>query len=86
MGAFVQWIKDKGGIHKEINLSGTHTGKIAALDDLHAVQHLGRGTYAIHRLDQLDKVPKLDTVAEIKYREGRCLAASDKSRDRGMSM
>lgn len=86
MGAFVQWIKDKGGIHKEINQSGTHIGKIAALDDLHAVQHLGRGTYAIHRLDQLDVVPKLDTVAEIKYCEGRGLVASEKSRDRGMSM
>jgi hypothetical protein len=80
MGAFVQWIKDKGGIHKEINQSGTHTGKIAALDDLHAVQHLGRGTYAIHRLDQLD------VVTEIKYNEGRGLVASEKSRDRGMSM
>lgn len=86
MGAFVQWIKDKGGIHKEINQSGTHTGKIAALDDLHAVQHLGRGTYAIHRLDQLDVVPKLDKVIEIKYREGRGLVAAEKSRDRGMSM
>lgn len=86
MEAFVQWIKDKGGIHKEINQSGTHTGKIAAMDDLHAVQHLGRGTYAIHRLDQLDVVPKLDAVAEIKYREGRGLVASEKSRDRGMSM
>jgi hypothetical protein len=42
------------------------------LDDLHAVQRVGRGTYAIHQLDKLDKVPTLDDPkTEISYRGGR---------------
>lgn len=87
MEAFIQWIKDKGGIHKEIDTeNSSHSGKITVMDDLHAVQHLGRGTYAIHRLDQLDEVPKLDVSADIKYREGRGVVAVEKVRDLGMSM
>ena len=87
MEAFIQWIKDKGGIRKEINTeNSSHSGKITAMDDLHAVQHLGRGTYAIHRLDRLDEVPKLDVSADIKYRDGRGVVAVEKVRDRGMSM
>ena len=87
MEAFLQWIKDKGGIHKEINSeNSSHSGKITAMDDLHAVQHLGRGTYAVHRLDRLDGVPKLDVSADIKYRDGRGIVAVEKSRDFGMGM
>lgn len=89
MGEFVQWIKDMGGIHKEINTeSSSHSGKITAMDDLHAVQHLGRGSYAIHQLDKLDEVPKLDVSADIKYRDGRGVVVVEhsQSRDHGYEL
>ena len=46
-------------------------GAVVLLDDLHCVQRVGKGTYSIHRLDQLDKVPALDDPkTEIKYADG----------------
>ena len=71
--ALVEWIKGQGGGLKEIDAErSTVCGPVVQLDDLHAVQRVGRGTYAIHRLDQLDKTPAVDDPkTEISYRDGR---------------
>jgi hypothetical protein len=70
--ALMDWIKGQRGVLKEINAErSTCYGPVVQLDDHHAVQHLGRGTYSIHRLDQLDKIPALDDPkTEIKYADG----------------
>ena len=69
----LDWIKGQGGVLKEINTEKADCdGAVVQLDDLHAVQRVGRGTYAIHQLDKLDKVPTLDDPkTEISYRGGR---------------
>jgi hypothetical protein len=71
--ALVNWVKKQGGGLKEIDTERAQCfGAVVQLDDLHAVQRVGRGTYAIHKLDQLDKVPALDdSKTEIKYSSGR---------------
>jgi len=84
--ALLQWVKGKNGQVREIQLNSQHTGRIEQLSDYHAVQNLGRGHYAIHELDKLDLKPQLQDMATIKYREGRGLVASEKSKDLGMSM
>jgi hypothetical protein len=66
----VEWIKSIGGKHIDLQRS-EYTGPVVQLDDLHAVQHLGRGVFAIHQLDRLDKLPGLDDPKmEIQYRGG----------------
>ena len=69
----LDWIKGQGGVLKEINTEKDDCyGAVVQLDDLHAVQRVGRGTYAFHQLDKLDKVPTLDDPkTEISYRGGR---------------
>ena len=69
----LDWIKGQGGVLKEINTEKADCdGAVVQLDDLHAVQRVGRGTYAIYQLDKLDKVPTLDDPkTEISYRGGR---------------
>jgi hypothetical protein len=71
--ALMDWIKRQSGELKEINAERADCyGAVVQLDDLHAVQRVGRGTYAIHQLDKLDKVPALDDPkTEISYRDGR---------------
>ena len=67
------WIKSAGGSHKEIDTDNAeHYGAVVELDDMHCVQHMGKGIYSIHRLDELDNVPALnDPGTEIKYQNGR---------------
>ena len=69
----LDWIKGQGGVLKEINTEKDDCyGAVVRLDDLHAVQRVGRGTYAFHQLDKLDKVPALDyPKTEISYQGGR---------------
>ena len=69
----LDWIKGQGGVLKEIDTEKADCyGAVVQLDDLHAVQRVGRGTYAIHQLDKLDKVPALDyPKTEISYQGGR---------------
>jgi hypothetical protein len=71
--SLLEWIKGQGGVLKEINTEKADCyGAVVQLDDLHAVQRVGLGTYTIHRLDQLDKVLALDDPkTEISYRGGR---------------
>lgn len=69
---FVEWITGNGGKRIEIDLQRSeHYGPVVQLDALHAVQRVGGGTFAIHQLDHLDKLPGLDDPQmEIKYRDG----------------
>ena len=69
----LDWIQGERGALKEIDTDRSQCyGAVVQLDDLHAVQRVGRGTYAIHRLDQLDKTPAVDDPkTEISYRGGR---------------
>ena len=72
-GAMLDWIKGVG-VHVAIDtgLNQSHSGPVKHLDDLHAVQHKGRGQYAVHRLADLDKVPGLDDPkTSITYRGGK---------------
>lgn len=69
--AFLGWILGEGGQQQEVLANSHFIGPVLQRDDLHAVQRVGRGTYAIHNLDRLDKVPQLDDPAmEIRYRDG----------------
>lgn len=69
--AFVDWILGEGGQQQEVLANSHFIGPVIQRDELHAVQRVGRGSYAIHNLDQLDKVPQLDDPAmEIRYRDG----------------
>lgn len=73
MQAMLDWIKEVGGKNAGIDASvnNSHLGPIKHLDELHAVQHKGRGQYAVHRLADLDGVPALDDPAtEISYSGG----------------
>jgi hypothetical protein len=69
----MDWVKRQGGVLKEIDAERADCyGAVVQIDDLHAVQRMGRGTYAIHQLDRLDKIPALDDPkTEISYRAGR---------------
>lgn len=68
---FVAWIKGEGGKQEPVTAASFHSGPVVQLDDLHAVQRVGVGKFAIHQLDHLDKVPDLnDPKMEIKYQDG----------------
>jgi hypothetical protein len=69
---FLDWVKGKGGKAVVIDLAHSdHYGPVVQLDDLHAVQKIGRGEFAVHQLDHLDKLPALDDPKmEIHYRGG----------------
>lgn len=69
---FVEWISGNSGKCIEIDTQRSdHYGPVVQLDDLHCVQKTGRGLFAIHQLDRLDKLPALDDPKmEIKYRDG----------------
>jgi len=71
--AFVDWIKGNNGQQAEIDTERSdHYGPVVQVDDLHAVQKTDRTTYAIHKLQHLDKVPALnDSKTEITYRGGK---------------
>lgn len=66
---FVEWITGNNGKCIEIDTQRSdHYGPVVQLDDLHAVQRVGGGRFAIHQLDRLDKLPGLDDQKmEIKY-------------------
>ena len=68
----MDWIKGQRGVLKEIAAEKPNCyGAVVQLDDLHCVQRVGKGTYSIHRLDHLDKLPALDDPkTEIKYAGG----------------
>lgn len=70
--AMMDWIKGQRGVLKEITAEKPNCyGAVVQLDDLHCVQRVGKGTYSIHRLDQLDKRPAVgDPKTEIKYAGG----------------
>ena len=69
---FVEWITGNNGKCIEIDTQRSdHYGPVVQLDDLHAVQRVGGGRFAIHQLDRLDKLPGLDDPKmEIKYQGG----------------
>jgi hypothetical protein len=59
--AMLDWIRGVGGKAVELDKQFANcTGPVKHLDDLHAVQSKGRGEYWVHKLSDLDKVPKLD--------------------------
>lgn len=69
---FVEWVSGNSGKCIEVDAQRSdHYGPVVQLDDLHCVQKTGRGLFAIHQLDRLDKLPALDDPKmEIKYRDG----------------
>jgi hypothetical protein len=71
----VVWIKEKGPLASIVDVDterSMNDGQIVQIDDLHAIQKTGRTTFAIHRLDALDRVPPLGVVdTSIQYRDGR---------------
>lgn len=69
--AFLAWIKGQGGVQESVGPATRHYGPVVRLDDLHAVQSTGRGRFAVHQLDRLDKLPALDDPRmEIRYLDG----------------
>ena len=69
--ALLEWIKGQGGVFKEVSTNAACHGPVVRLDGLHAAQRVSKGTYSIHRLDQLDKLPAVDDPkTEIKYSGG----------------
>jgi hypothetical protein len=70
--AFVQWVKGESGQQVPVDTEQSdYVGPVVQLDDLHAVQKVGRTAYAIHELKNLDSVPSAgDTKTEIQYRGG----------------
>lgn len=66
------WIKNKGAERLEIDTNRSeHIGPIVEIDTFHAIQKLGH-QYAVHRVDELDKVPTQNVSStSIKYRNGR---------------
>lgn len=70
--AFVLWIKGEAGEHVAVNAHHSlHCGPVVQVDDLHAVQKVGKAHYAVHQLKDLDNVPVLgDSKTEIHYRGG----------------
>ena len=71
MQAMSDWVKGKGGKVVQVQDGLAYFGPVVQLDDLHAVQHTGRGAHVIHELAKLDRVPALDDPKmEIQYRDG----------------
>ena len=71
MQAMLDWVKGKGGKVVQVQDGLAYFGPVVQLDDLHAVQHTGRGAHVIHELAKLDRVPALDDPKmEIQYRDG----------------
>lgn len=71
--AMLEWVKQQGGKLRELDkANGLAIGPIEHIDAHHCVQSQGRGDYCIHRLDELDRVPRTDvTYEEIHYHDGR---------------
>lgn len=69
----IEWITGNSGKRVEVNTqSSEHFGPVVQLDDLHAVQRTGRDLFAVHQLDDLDKVPALDDpLMVIRYHDGK---------------
>ncbi|MFP9230883.1 hypothetical protein A0E43_19255 [Pectobacterium cacticida] len=70
--ACVLWINGESGQHVLVDTEQSdYVGPVVQLDGLHAVQKVGRTAYAIHELENLDRVPFVgDTKNEIQYRGG----------------
>lgn len=71
--AMLEWVKARGGQLRPLNKEmGIAIGPIQHMDEYHCVQAQGRNDYCIHRLDELDRKPRMDLkVEEITYRRGR---------------
>jgi hypothetical protein len=71
--AMLEWIKAQGGQLRPLNKEmGIGIGPITRMDEYHCVQAQGRNDYCIHRLDELDRMPRTDVrIEEIYYRGGR---------------
>lgn len=71
LAAMLEWIKGAGGEREPVGPGTLHFGPVKHIDELHCIQKTGR-RYAVHRLDDLDKVPALDDPQmSIKYRDGK---------------
>lgn len=68
---FVDWIKSKGGKVEQVQDGKNYLGPVVQSDDLHAVQHTGRGVHVIHELEKLDRVPQEGVNINIRYTDGR---------------
>ncbi len=80
--AMVNWIKAHGGKLREIDKrSGMGIGQIVHMDEHCCVQEQGLDAYCIHKLNELDRVPRKGELAEIQYQSGR---GHVKPQDRGM--
>ena len=68
---FLAWIKGEGGKVEHLQDGKNYYGRVVQLDDLHCVQSVGQGKFAIHALDKLDIDPDLDNPkTEIHYSGG----------------
>lgn len=78
----MNWIKAHGGKLREIDKrSGMGIGQIVHMDEHCCVQEQGLDAYCIHKLNELDRVPRKGELAEIQYQSGR---GHVKPQDRGM--
>ena len=69
--AFMAWINGEGGKVESLQDGKNYCGRVVQLDDLHCVQRVGGGKFAIHALDKLDIDPDLDNPkTEIHYSGG----------------
>ena len=60
----------------------TYRGKIASVDETHALQLIGENLYALHQLAALDTRPEIGTDLVIRYRAGAGRLMSNKSQGR----
>jgi hypothetical protein len=67
----VAWITASKGELEEVMANRQYFGPVQKVSDHHAVQKIGRRTYTVHTLNELDKVPALNRPKmTIRYRDG----------------
>jgi len=71
--AAAAWIAARGGVRQDFDKARSELhGPVLHTDTLHCVQKVGRNEYAIHQLDELDRVPQKDDAStRVRYIDGR---------------
>lgn len=68
----VAWITASQGELEEVMANRQYFGPVQKVSDHHAVQKIGRRTYTVHTLNELDKVLALNCPkTTIRYRDAR---------------
>jgi hypothetical protein len=80
------WITASQGELEEVMANRLYCGPVQKVSDHHAVQKVGRRTYTVHTLNELDKIPALNSPeTTIRYRDGRGYIMDDASDDRAVT-